>query len=288
MGDKTGIQWTDATVNFWWGCTKVGPGCDHCYAETLDARFGGAHWGLNAPRKKIKSALSLIRKLDREHAEWSRSLSDLGIVERRRRVFTQSMSDLFDLEAPVEWFEEAWIEINRARCLSIQIVTKRISVVEKRIAQIGMSTWPQHAGLIITVCNQQEADRDIPRLLALKAKLKIPWVGLSVEPMLGPINLKSIVAMIDGEEVWIDALTGEMMSVRTGCQIGELPALGWVIVGGESGAHARDNDFEANARTLFKQCKASGVPFFGKQNVGKLLLPADLDVQEFPGARHED
>ncbi|MBS4017473.1 MAG: DUF5131 family protein [Dechloromonas sp.] len=312
MGKKTGIIWTDATVNFWWGCTKVSPACDFCYAEAWDKRTGGAHWGLNAPRKKIKSAVSLIRRLDREHAEWSRSLSDFGLVDRRRRVFTQSMSDLFDLEAPVEWFEEAWIEINRARHLSIQMVTKRISVVERRIAEIGMSTWPQHAGLIITVCNQQEADRDIPRLLSLKARLCIPWVGLSVEPMLGAISLRLWIEdpkqlpremrVNDEDKHLINALEGittvpachyqcptiipqhDLRDGKIWTSQGKASRLGWVICGGESGAHARDNNFEANARDLLNQCRSAGVPFFGKQNVGKRPLPADLDVQEFPEA----
>ena len=50
MGERSSIEWTDSTVNLWWGCTKVGPGCDHCYAEGIDKRFGGAHWGSGAPR----------------------------------------------------------------------------------------------------------------------------------------------------------------------------------------------------------------------------------------------
>lgn len=271
MGDKTGIQWTDATVNFWWGCTKVSPACDNCYAEAWDKRSGGAHWGLDAPRKKIKSAVALIRRLDREHAE----------MHRRRRVFIQSMSDIFDVEVVAAWFEEAWCEILRADRLSIQIVTKRVSVVEKRLAEIGMTgAWPQHAGLIITVCNQQEADRDIPRLLALKAKLKIPWVGLSVEPMLGRIDLTSAEGWLwhYGDGVREPANGWPDHPRRRG------DGLDWAICGGESGAHARDNDFEANARDLLNQCRSAGVPFFGKQNVGKRPLPADLDVQEFPEA----
>jgi hypothetical protein len=72
--------------------------------------------------------------------------------------------------------------------IEIQIVTKRISAIEKRLAEIGETEWPKHAGLMITVVNQDEADRDVPRLLALKAKLGIPWVGLSCEPLLGPLD----------------------------------------------------------------------------------------------------
>lgn len=51
MGEKTNIAWTDHTFNCWWGCTKVSPGCDHCYAEAFDKRVGGAHWGKDQPRR---------------------------------------------------------------------------------------------------------------------------------------------------------------------------------------------------------------------------------------------
>src|SRR5882724_7171831 len=119
MGQSSKIEWTDATVNFWWGCTKVGPGCDHCYAEAFDKRIGGAHWGLGAPRRKIASAVALIRRLDNGYADWAADAECMignakafGLpipnIGTRRRVFIQSMSDLFDLEVPVEWFSEAW------------------------------------------------------------------------------------------------------------------------------------------------------------------------------------
>ncbi len=237
MAETSKIEWTDATVNFWWGCTKVGPGCDHCYAESLSRRYGHENWGVGVPRRKIKSAVKLMQRLDQC---W---------------VFVQSMSDIFDLEAPLEWFAEAWETIEDNRQLRLQIVTKRISVVQRRLAEIKRSTWPRHAGLIITVVNQAEADRDIPRLIAVKRILQIPWVGLSIEPMLGPMNIAPWLSDID-----------------------------WVIVGGESGPHARDNDFLTNARSILAQCRATGVPFFGKQNVKKAPLPDDLMIREFPVA----
>ena len=71
MGESSKIEWTDATVNFWWGCTKVGPGCDHCYAEAFDKRVGGSHWGLDAPRRKIASAGALIHRLDNNYSHWA-------------------------------------------------------------------------------------------------------------------------------------------------------------------------------------------------------------------------
>jgi protein gp37 len=239
MAEHSAIEWTDATVNFWWGCTKVGPGCDHCYAETLSNRFGPRHWGSGAPRRKIKGARALIHKLDNDYAWWSADAVIGGYhPNSRRRVFIQSMSDLFDNEVPLEWFDEAWGRIEVCNRIDIQIVTKRVSIVEKRLAAIGRSTWPRHAGLIVTVVNQDEADRDIPRLVALMQKFDIPWIGLSCEPLLGRIELP-----------------------------GAFLALGnraWVIAGGESGPKARPAHPDW-FRNLRDQCAGAGVPFLFKQ-----------------------
>lgn len=247
MAAATGIEWTDATVNFWWGCTEVGPGCDWCYARTWDARTGGSHWGTAVPRRRIKGAAALIHRLDNGYSEWAadaicrrENAKVFGLpapnIGNTRRVFIQSMSDLFDLEVPLEWFDEGWTLIEDCDRLAIQIVTKRVSAVEKRIAAIGRTAWPRHAGLLVTVVNQAEADRDIPRLLALKARHGIPWVGLSCEPLLGAIVLRP---------EW-------------------LAALDWIIAGGESGPHARPMHPDW-ARSLRDQCAAAGVPFFFKQ-----------------------
>jgi protein gp37 len=227
MAETTKIEWTDATVNFWWGCTKVGPGCDHCYAEAWAERFDEVLWGQGVARRKVKSAMPTLAKL---HNGAERFQAKHG---RRRRVFLQSMSDLFDKEVPDEWLAEAWTGITMANRLELQIVTKRVSFVERRL---DGRTWPQHAGLIISVVNQEEADRDIPRLLEVKARLGIPWVGLSMEPLLGRVVLKP---------EW-------------------LALLDWVIVGGESGGHARPMHPDW-ARDLRDQCATAGVPFLFKQ-----------------------
>lgn len=251
MADRTKIEWTDATVNFWWGCTKVGPGCDNCYAEAWSKRTGGNHWGVGVPRRKIASARATMLRLQNQYPQWAQ-MQGCGMVPNiRRRVFVQSMSDLFDTEVPVEWFKEAWSTIHQCDSLDIQIVTKRLPNVGKAIG--FTESWPRHAGLIATVVNQQEADRDCPRLFALKRHFSIPWVGLSMEPLLGEVDLSD----------WIDRLD-------------------WVIVGGESGRNARDNGFVDNARSIMAQCAFAQVPFFGKQNVRKAPLPADLMVREFP------
>jgi protein gp37 len=237
MADRSAIEWTDATVNFWWGCTKVGPACDHCYAETWDKRIGGAHWGIGVPRRKIESAPKLLAKLNEQAAK----------TGTRKRVFIQSMSDLFDLEVTIDWFSRAWTMIEVCRRLEIQIVTKRVSAIEKRLAEIGRTSWPDHAGLIITVANQAEADRDIPRLLALKQKFRMPWVGLSCEPLLGAIDLHAVIP---------DPLSWSFAHGFNG--------LDWVIVGGESGPNARPF-WPSWARSLRDQCVGTGTAFFFKQ-----------------------
>lgn len=248
MAEQTGIEWTDATINYWWGCTKVGPGCDHCYAEREANRFTPGHWGLGAPRRKIKGAVDALRRLDNDYSNF------YYLNDRRRNVFIQSMSDLFDTEVPLDWFDEAWGSIERADRVRIQIVTKRISVVEKRLAAIGRTTWPRHAGLIISVVNQAEADRDIPRLLALKAKLGIPWVGISAEPLLGAIDFSQ----------WL------YIERRNGRWIGDIRVaideslIDWIIVGGESGANARPMHPDW-ARDIRDQCDAANIAFFFKQ-----------------------
>jgi protein gp37 len=249
MAETTEIIWTDATVNFWWGCTKVGPGCDFCYAEAWSKRTGGDHWGVGVPRRKIKSAVALMKQLDNEYAAWAadatvaihnaRAFSlPVPAIGLTRRVFVQSMADIFDLEAPLPWFDEAWRTIEACRRIEVQLVTKRISVVKKRLAEIGVAAWPRHAGLIISIVNQAEADRDIPRLLELFHHFDIPWIGLSCEPLLGGIVLPP-----------------------------EFLALGkraWVIAGGESGAKARcpHPDWFLSLRD---QCARACVPFLFKQ-----------------------
>lgn len=280
MAEVSAIEWTDATVNFWWGCRKVGPGCDHCYAETWAQRFGIPDYDASGVRRKIKGAVALIRKLQRGADKFE---AEHG---RRRRVFIQSMSDFFDNEVDPAWREEAWEEILAADRLDIQLVTKRISNVPKMIRD----RWPAHVGLIVTVVNQDEANRDIRRLMSLKRARGIPWVGLSIEPMLGPIDLTRIpFGAILGYTV--NALTGA--ATNLGDQRAAEPdwAVDWVILGGESGKGAREMH-PLWAQIVVHAAKDAGVPAFVKQLSGPSgkpvkdisMFPGDLQIREFPRA----
>jgi protein gp37 len=275
---ETTIEWTDFTVNFWWGCTKVGPGCDHCYAETWDKRTGGAHWGPHAERRWIKGAAAALRKIHTKaetyrltHGRWP-------------RVFMQSMSDLFDNAVDARWRKDALFCAAIASDTRIQMLTKRIGNVEDMVGKVWLK-WPSHIGLMITVCNQAEADRDIPKLLDLKARLEIPWVGLSLEPMLGQINL--LVTDQRGHDIWaLDGTACDPTDPEGADEYYPCEKLDWVICGGESGPGARPMHPDW-ARSLRDQCVAAGVQFLFKQwgeyGIAERLLPSqEHDVTFWP------
>ncbi|MDP4022956.1 DUF5131 family protein [Methylobacterium sp. NEAU 140] len=164
MAEFSAIEWTTHTFNPWWGCTKVGPGCDHCYAETFDRRVGGSHWGAGSPRRLVKD-WSGPRK-------WNAAAEHTG---ERPWVFCASMADVFDNEAPPEWRNRLWSLVRECRNLRWQFVTKRIGNAPKMLPDDWAENFG-HCGLLATIVNQEEADRDIPKLLTTPAA----WRGLPV------------------------------------------------------------------------------------------------------------
>jgi len=275
MGATTGIKWTDSTYNSWWGCTKVSPACDHCYAEATDRRTGASHWGRGAPR------MLLSDKARNAPYVWN-SNADTFFAEhgRKRRVFTLSMGDLFDNEVPHDWRASHMETMAVCDQLEWQICTKRASNIEKMVPLSWTSPimgdgrgdgcgfgWPGHIGVLITCVTQAEADRDIPRLLSLKKRLGVPWVGVSYEPALEPIDFAD----------YVDPST-----------YGE--ALDWIIFGGESGANFRTFDgFWEAAYQVRDQCARAGCAFFMKQAAARVprddMIPASLMVRQFPDGR---
>ena len=228
MAEATEISWCDSTLNFWVGCTEVGPACDHCYARQWAKRAGQEQLWMGERRKT---------KTWGDARKWHKNaLAFYAEHGRRRRVFSNSLADFFDNEIPVDWRNDAWRAIAEASTLEWYLVTKRIPNVLKMLP--GAWWTPQsfgHIVIIATVVTQEEWDRDGPRLKALKDHY--PWlrVGLSIEPMLTSIDLG------DGIE-WLD----------------------WVICGGESGGYARAMDPNW-ALALLRACKRAGVPFHFKQ-----------------------
>lgn len=275
MSEKTEIAWTDSTFNPWWGCQKVGPGCDSCYAESLDRRTGGAHWGPGAERRRtsVKNWNDPIR--------WNKK-ADAFFAEhgRRQRVFCASMADVFDNEVDPQWRNDLWELIWATPNLDWLLLTKRIGNVPAMLPfewGNGMiDHWP-NVWIGATVVNQTEADRDIPKLLAVPAAKRF----LSIEPLLGPVNLRNLnedkeVNELDclkpytwDEEIepWRQSPAGLIGPMHAG--------IDWVIVGGESGHGARPMHPDW-ARSLRDQCDAAGVAFMFKQ-WGEFSLAYDRD-----------
>ncbi len=298
MAENSAISWTDHTFNPWIGCTKVGPGCDHCYAEAWDKRIGGAHWGAGVERRLVKDWTG-PRKWDREAAK-------TGV---RPWVFCASMADVFDNEVSLEWRGRLWQLIYATPNLNWILVTKRIGNAAKMLPAY-FTTHFAHVGLVATVCNQEEADRDIPKLLATPAA----WRGVSAEPLLGPIDFRWIAEPNDEADGVIDALLGCNWVDGSGRGVTFKPSrpghedrvmtrgvvnirptkLDWIIVGGESGPHARPMHPQW-ARDIRDHCATAGVSFFMKQlgtfsarglrdrkGADPSEWPEDLRIQEMP------
>lgn len=243
MSANSAIEWTTHTFNPWWGCTKVHQGCKNCYAETLDHRWGGDHWGPSNPRRMVLGEWS-------KPAQWDKAAKAAG---ERHRVFCASMCDLFEdldrdhpvfdqQDKPVEMAHHAgrfWtIPDLRARVFQIieetpnllwLLLTKRPENITRMVPPGWLTRWPDNVMTGTSPCDQETADKCIPHLIDVPGSH-----FLSVEPMLGPVDLS------------------------------DFGGIDWVICGGESGPGARPMDPKW-ARSLRDQCVGAGVPFHFKQ-----------------------
>lgn len=264
MSTSSKIEWTDATWNPVTGCTKVSPGCDHCYAETFAERWRGT------PGHHFETGFDVTLRPERlaEPLRW----------RKPRRVFVNSMSDLFHDDVPTEFIAKVFATMAQTPQHTYQILTKRHGRMRSLIGgeiDGGQSLlealadeddaqalygahWPlRNVWLGISVENQKWADVRVPALLETAAVVRF----LSCEPLLGPVDLSRWLGV-----EYMDALEGygeEIGAALTG-RVGPSGGLHWVIAGGESGPGARPMH-PGWARTLRDQCTAAGVPFFFKQ-----------------------
>jgi protein gp37 len=255
MSDNSPIEWTDATWNVVTGCTKVSPGCDNCYAETFAERFRGTaghHFqtGFDLTLRPERMTLPL---------RW----------RKPRRIFVNSMSDLFHKDVPDEYIARVFAVMMAAPQHTFQLLTKRHARMRALLSSTAFKVavaeaWafgsdvpdsaPKPAGwplpnvwLGVSVEDQHWADIRIPALLDTPAAVR--WI--SAEPLLGPIRLPEFV--VGGAPDCPCEEGGEC-----------LPNLDWVVVGGESGPGARPMH-PAWARGLRDQCQEGSIPFLFKQ-----------------------
>lgn len=285
MAEVSKIEWTDATFNPWRGCTKVSPACENCYADTMSKRNPGTLgvWGKYGTRTvAVESYWKLPLKWDRwaregvclkcqgkgivksKEFDWQpcENCDQNGRVEPyRARVFCASLADVFEgddtmpkaaLRDVYAARRRLWELIEATPFLDWLLLTKRPECVIGKVPIPWVEDgngFPDNVWIGTTVENQKYADIRIPELLKIPAKVRF----LSVEPMLGPVNLESYLQyppmtdnykMTLGVEAW--------------------RGIEWVIVGGESGSNARPMHPEW-ARSIRDQCKEAEVPFLFKQ-----------------------
>src|ERR1051326_2606371 len=230
MATNSHIEWTDATWNPVTGCTKISPGCKHCYAERLAARL----LAMRNPRYKNGFKLTL-------HDD----LLDLPLRWRRpKRIFVNSMSDLFHDHVPEDFIRRVLITAAKSPWHSYQILTKRA----RRLGRLAPRlSWPDNVWQGVSIENDQYVWR-ADYLRQVPAAVRF----LSIEPLLGPVTNLSL----DG--------------------------IHWVIVGGESGPRARTMSPEW-VRLLRDQCIQADVPFFFKQWGGRFPKAGgrELDGREW-------
>lgn len=248
MGQVTGIEWCHHTFNPWRGCTKVSPGCAHCYAETQSKRNPKVlgTWGPDGVRSMASESYWRLP------VKWDAEAKAEGV---RKRVFCASLADVFEdrpeLEAPRQRLFDLILATPNLDWL---LLTKRPNVMHDWLTGAGVfgdrnahqwgDGWP-NVWLGTSIEDQIRADDRVPQLLAIPAVVRF----LSIEPLLGPIDLRE----------W-----GYVYHGRNPVRKWEGGKLNWIIVGGESGPGARPMHPDW-ARSIRDQCQAAQVPFFYKQ-----------------------
>lgn len=261
MGQDTGIQWTDATWNPIRGCSRVSSGCVNCYAESVAARFSGpgqpyeglvtigSHWPPGPPKRpRWNGEIRIVREHFDDPLRW----------RRPRRIFVNSMSDLFHPNIPDPVVEELFAVMETADHHQFQILTKR----PERAAEYFRRRFPPSANVWIgtSVEDQESADRRIPFLREISASVRF----VSYEPALGPLVLGELASAVD-----------------------------WLICGGESGPRARPCAVEW-LREARDEAVAFGIPVFMKQlgaNSTETITDSDeRRILKFgvPGQKNDD
>lgn len=220
MADKSAIEWTDATWNPVTGCTKISAGCDNCYAARFSERFRGV------PGHPFEAGFDLTLRPER--------LAQPLAWKRPRRIFVNSMSDLFHKDIPKAHIAAVFDTMEAADWHVYQVLTKRSSLLQKFINErYNKKPTPPHMWFGVSVESEQTASR-IAHLQKANASVRF----LSIEPLIAPVGTLN------------------------------LEGIDWVIVGGESGPHARPME-KHWVTDIRNQCLDARVAFFFKQWGGR-------------------
>lgn len=255
---NTKISWAHHTFNPWWGCEKVSPACDFCYAEAFSKRVGKKVWGKDAPRRAASDSYWM------EPFNWD---YEAQRAKTRHRVFCASMADVFEARTDLDPLRERlWQTIGSTPFLDWLLLTKR----PENILQMtpghfwGPKDPIRNVWVGTTVENQRRADERLPFLARVRAAVRF----VSAEPLLGPLDLTGYFPKpmyhcgACGHEFMRPEhpACGTFKNTPTSYFMG----IDWVVAGGESGPHARPTN-PLWVRALRDQCKEREIPFHFKQ-----------------------
>lgn len=225
MAEISKIEWTDSTWNPVTGCTKISPGCKYCYAEVIAERYRGV---ANHPYEQ-----GFDMRL------WPQRLELPLRWKKPRRIFVNSMSDLFHPYVPDEFIDGVFETMREASQHQFQVLTKRPERMSEYMKSYDEKMGPiaeRHPNIWLGTSIETEKYMERARVVS---KLSSSVRFLSCEPLLGPLDLSSVLG-------------------------GEHRGINWVIVGGESGPRSRPMK-EEWVTEIRDQCERAEVPFFFKQ-----------------------
>lgn len=282
MADHTHIEWTDATWNIVTGCSLVSPGCTNCYAMKLAGTRLRDHWS-RADLTIDSKAGPVWNGQVRFNAQW---LDQPLRWAKPRKIFVAAHGDLFHDGVAMHWLDQIFAVMALCPQHVFQVLTKRPEWMQQYVSGFGdaehgpawrtrgrvqqamrqidpdtsLYQWPlPNVWLGVSVEDQVRADERIPVLLDTPAAVR--WI--SAEPLLGPVDLTTI--QVHGGDCEIYPLKGTTDCINAeGEPHPDVPALDWVVAGGESGPGARPMH-PGWARALRDQCAAAGTPFLFKQ-----------------------
>lgn len=269
MAENSKIEWTDHTVNLWWGCAKVHTGCKNCYAENLSNRFGDNVWGEKAQRKLIKSATKDLNKYQNQ-AKKENKIS---------KVFIGSMMDIFEEPKSIIGLREPYVNTGTLRDnlfaeitegkyknLVFLFLTKRPQNIMDFIPVEWIKNTPKNVWFGTSVSNEETEKYAVDLVVNSPENANL---FLSIEPQVGSVSIKSI-------DYKLRNTTGDDYCLQ--------PTIKWVIQGGESGNKKRPFNLTW-ARELRDECSKidyENIAYFFKQIDKIQEIPSDLMIREFP------